>query len=59
MELPTQPLSIVLEIANVSAIILLMKKHDEDTDWEISEDDSEDPGKSTMSCDIDEDDLDT
>jgi len=56
-ELPTQPSSIVLEIANVQAIIL-MKQDDNDTDWEISEYESEDLGESTLSSDIEEDDLD-
>jgi hypothetical protein len=37
----TQPSSIVLEIANVWAIIL-MKQDDDDTDQEISNDESED-----------------
>jgi len=53
-ELPTQPLSIVLEIANVRAIIL-MKQDDNDTDREISENESEDFGESTLSSDIEED----
>jgi hypothetical protein len=56
-EHPTQPLSIVLEIANVQAIIL-MKQDDDDTDQEISNDESEDPGQFTLSSDIEEDDLD-
>jgi len=56
-ELPTQPSSIVLEIANVRAIIL-MKQDDNDTDREISENESEDLGESTLSSDIEEDDLD-
>jgi len=55
-ELPTQLLSIVLEIGNVRAIIL-MKQEDDDTDREISEHDSEDTGESTLSSDIEEDDL--
>jgi len=58
IEHPTQPSSIELEIANVRAIILLLKQDDDDTDWEISEDESEDPGESTLSSDIEEDDLD-
>jgi hypothetical protein len=52
----TQPSSIVLEIANVWAIIL-MKQDDDDIDREISNDESEDPGQSTLSSDIDEDDF--
>jgi hypothetical protein len=56
-ELPTQPWSIVLEIANVRAIIL-MKQDDNDTDREISENESEDLGESTLSFDIEEVDLD-
>jgi len=56
-ELLTQPSSIVLEIANVCAIIY-MKQDDDDTDWVISEKGSEDPAESTLSSDIEEDDLD-
>jgi len=56
-ELPTQPLSIVLEIANVRAIIL-MKQDENDTDREIGENESEDLAVSTLSSDIEEDDLD-
>jgi hypothetical protein len=56
-EHPTQPSSIVLEIANVQAIIL-MEQNDDDTDQYISNDESEDPGQSTLSSDIEEDDLD-
>jgi len=56
-ELPTQPSSIVLEIANVRATIL-MKQDDDDTDREISQNESEDPGVSSCSSDIEEDDLD-
>jgi hypothetical protein len=56
-ELPTQHSSIVLEIANVRAIIL-MKQDDNDTDQEISENESQDLGESTLSSDIEEDDLD-
>jgi len=56
-EHPTQPSSIVLEIANVRAIILI-KQDDDDTDREISNDESEDPGESTLLSDIEEDDLD-
>jgi len=56
-EPPTQPSSIMLEIANVRAI-MLRKQDDDDTDREISNDESEDPGQSTLSSDIEEDDLD-
>jgi len=56
-ELPTQLLGILLEIANVQAIIL-MNQDDDDTDREISNDKSEDPGESTLSSEIEEDDLD-
>jgi len=49
---------IVLEIANVRTIIH-MKQDDDDTDREkISDEDSEDTGESTLSSDIEEDDLD-
>jgi len=57
-ELLTQPSSIVLEIDNVRAIIL-MTQNDNDTDREISENESEDLGDSTLSSDIEEDDLDS
>jgi len=56
-EHPTQPSSIVLEIANVWAIIL-MKQDDDHTDREISNAESEDPRQSTLSSDIEQDDLD-
>jgi len=46
-----------MEIANVRAIIL-MKQNNDDTDWKISNDQREDPRESTLSSDIDEDDLD-
>jgi len=55
--LPTQPSSIVLEIAKVHAMILLMQD-DDDTDHEISENEGEDTGVCTVSSDIEEDDLD-
>jgi len=35
-----------------------MKQDDDDSDWELSKDKSEDPGESTLSSDIEEDDLD-
>jgi len=57
-ELLTQRSSIVLEIANVRAIIV-MTHHDNDTDREIGEHGSEDLGESTLSSDIEEDDLDS
>ena len=56
-ELPILLSSIVLEIANVRALIL-MKQDDDDTNCEISNDKSEDPGESTLLCDIEEDDSD-
>jgi len=52
-QLPTQLLSIVLERANVQAIIVI-KQDDDDTDWEIINDAIEDPGDSTLSSNIDE-----
>jgi hypothetical protein len=52
-----QPSCIVLEIAKVRAINH-MKKDDNDTDWEeISDDNIENVDESTMSSDIEEDDL--
>jgi hypothetical protein len=56
-EHPTQPSSILLEIANVWAK-RLMKLDDDDTNQEISNDESEHPGQSTVSSNIEEDDLD-
>ena len=53
-ELPTQPSSIVLEIANVHNIIV-KKQDDDDTNRVISENICENPGVSTMSSDIEED----
>jgi len=47
----------VLEIASVRAIIV-MKQNDDDTDRKISHDESEDPGQSTLSSNIEEHDLD-
>ena len=46
-----------MEIANVRAIIL-MKQDDDNSDWEISENESEDPRESTLSSDMEEHDLD-
>jgi hypothetical protein len=54
-ELPTQPSSIVLEIASVRATILT-KQDDNHTDCEISENESEDREESTLSSDIEDDD---
>ena len=51
-------MGIALEIANVRAVILI-KQDEDDTDCEISNDESEDPGESTLSSDIEEDDLDS
>jgi len=56
-ELLTQPSSIVLEIANVRAIILTTQD-DNDTDRQISENERRDLGESTLSSDIEEYDLD-
>jgi len=53
-ELPTQLWSIVLEIANVRAIIL-MKQDKDDTYQEISNDESMDPRDPTLSSEIEED----
>jgi hypothetical protein len=50
-ELLTQPSSMVLEIANVRSIILLMPD-DNYTDWEITENECEDLGVTTMSSNI-------
>jgi len=50
-ELLTQLSNRVLEIGNVRAI-LLMNQDVDDTDREISNDVSEDPGESTLSSDI-------
>jgi hypothetical protein len=55
--LPTQPSSIVLEIANVHAMFL-KQQDDDDSDWEISENESEHPGEYTLSSNIEEDNLD-
>jgi hypothetical protein len=44
----------VLKIANVRAIVFL-KQDDDNTDQEISNDESEDPGESTLLSDIEED----
>jgi len=55
-ELPTQLSSIVLEIANVQAVIQ-MNQDDDDVYREISNDKSDEAGESTLSSDIEEDDL--
>ena len=53
-----QPSCILIEIANVRTIIH-MEHDDDDTDWdEINEDNSDEAGESTLSSDIEEDDLD-
>jgi hypothetical protein len=57
-ELPIQSSSIVLEIANVRAIIL-MKQDVNNSDQEISVNGSEDLGESSLSSAMEEDDLDT
>jgi len=54
---PTQHCGIVLEIANVRAMIV-MKQDDDTTNQEISNDESEDPRESTWSSDIEDNDLD-
>jgi hypothetical protein len=56
--LPTHPLRIVLEIANVRAISSMMQD-DNDTDRGISENEREDPGADTLSSNIEKDDLET
>jgi hypothetical protein len=56
-ELPTQPSSIVLEIATNRAIIP-RKQDDYNTNPEISENQSEDIGELTSLSDIEEDNLD-
>jgi hypothetical protein len=56
-ELPNQPSSIVLEIANARSIIL-MKQDDNDSDQETSENEGKGLGESTLSSDIEDDDLD-
>jgi hypothetical protein len=56
-ELPTQPASIALEFANVRGILCVKHNHN-DTDREIIKNECEDLGEFTLSCDIDEDNLD-
>jgi len=53
-QLPTQPSSIVLEIATVR-VIIVMRQDDDITDGEIGNDENEYPGESTWSSDIEED----
>jgi hypothetical protein len=57
VQVPTKPSSIVLEIANISAIIML-KQDDNDAHWEIIENESDDLAASTLSSDMEEDDVD-
>jgi len=52
IEHPTLLSSIVLKIANIRAIILLIKQNDDGSDQEISEDKCEDLGESTLSSNI-------
>jgi hypothetical protein len=56
-ESPTQLLSMVLEIANVW-VMYLIKQDDDDTNQQISNGESEDPGEFTLLSDMTEDDLD-
>jgi len=42
-----------MEIANVHTI-MLMQQDDNDTEWEMSENESEDPGECTLSSNIDD-----
>jgi len=56
-ELPTQLSTLLLQIANVCALNL-MEQDDDDTNQEISNDESEDAGESTLSSNMEEDDLD-
>jgi hypothetical protein len=56
IELATQPFSIVLEIANICTIVLL-KQDDDDTGWDISKNKTDNAEESTMSSDIEEDNL--
>jgi len=57
LEHQTQPSSLMWEISNVLAIIV-MKQDDDKIDREINNDQSEDLGQSTLSSHIEEDDLD-
>jgi len=56
-ELPTHLSTIPLDIANVRAIILI-KQDDDHPVWGINSDQSEDPAESTLSSDIEQEDLD-
>jgi len=56
-ELPTQPSSIVLQIANVWTIILMKHDYDNTEQEEICINYSEDFGDSTLLSNIEEDDL--
>jgi len=57
VELPTQPSSMGSEIGIVRAIIPMLQDND-NSDWEISENETKDPGESTLSSDMKEDNLD-
>jgi len=56
-ELPTQVSRIVLEVTNIRAIDPI-NQDDDDTDREIRNEQSQDPCESTLSSEIEEDDLD-
>jgi len=56
-KLPTQPSCIVLEITNVQAMIII-NQNDDDTDWEIRNDECVNSQESTASSHIKNDDLD-
>jgi hypothetical protein len=47
-ELPTQPLDIVLDIANIHSIIVLLKQDDDDSELVISNDKREDLRESNL-----------
>jgi hypothetical protein len=53
-----QPSCIVLEIADVHAIIHIMHNDDDTNREEISDDHSEHAGESTLSSNIEEDEMD-
>jgi hypothetical protein len=57
IECPTELSSIVWDIANVRGIIRTLQD-DDDTDWGIRNDESEDSGKSRVSSNIEEHNLD-
>jgi hypothetical protein len=56
IEHPTLPSSMVLEIANDHTIILIQQE-DDDTDQEITDNAREATGESTLSSEIEDDDL--